>query len=386
MVQGGVTIWYRGARYQLGRGQYGYAIWAAGGPRAQPLEQWPETPDGWTAAWARFTAVEAPGSIVHLSPPAAPARRVLAAVALLAAGVACGIASLFPSYLAGASLASQPDQLVPHVIYLATWAASALLIVSSGTRRRAGTLLGLGLSIVTFGFFFADAGTVISGGAHLLGPGLVLGLIGWLACTAGATLAFLPSPGDGPRRPQAGPAGPAVTLAVAGFAALGAAIAFAPSWDSYTLRTPAGLLHYVTAGNAFANPAPVIAGDVAVMVALVVVVIMAALWRPARLGAALLAGAVIPMAAQAISALVQVAEPISSSAFGIPPAQAAQAGLTISTGLTPAFWVYCVFVVALLLTAGWLLLPTHPRRPAGWAAASPGSVPPPVMAAQNRVS
>src|SRR4029077_6876008 len=90
------------------------------------------------------------------------------------------------------------------------------------------------------------------------------------------------------------PAGPALSLAVAGFAALGAAIAFAPSWDSYTLRTPSGLLHYVAAGNAFANPVPVIAGDVAVMIALVVVVITAALWRPARLGAGLCAGGVIP--------------------------------------------------------------------------------------------
>src|SRR4029077_16898323 len=123
------------------------------------------------------------------------------------------------------------------------------------------------------------------------------------------------------------PAGPALSLAVAGFAALGAAIAFAPSWDSYTLRTPSGLLHYVTAGNAFANPAPVIAGDVAVMIALVVVVITAALWRPAGAGAGLSAGGGSPMAAQAISALIQVAGPISSSAFGIPPAQAAQAGL-----------------------------------------------------------
>lgn len=386
MVQGGVTIWYRGVRYQLGRGQHSYAIWAAGRPPAQPLERWPETPDGWAAAWARFTAVEVPGSIVHLSPPAAPARRMIAAVALLAAGVACGIASLFPSYLAGASLASQADQLVLHVLYLATWAAGALLIASGGLRRRAGALLGLGLSIVTFGFFLADAGTVISGGTHLLGTGLVLGLIGWLACTAGATLAFQPGSGDGPRRPRAVPPGPALTLAVAGFAALGAAIAFAPSWDSYTLRTPAGLVHYVTAGNAFANPAAVIAGDVAVMVTLVVVAVTAALWRPARLGVALLAGAVIPMVAQAISALIQVAEPISSSAFGIPPAQAAQAGLTISTGLTPAFWVYCVFVVVLLLTAAWMLLPTRPRQPAGWAAAPPGTFPPPVMAAQQRVS
>ena len=67
------TIWYRGAGYQLGRGTAdGYAIWAAGGPPAQPLEQWPETPAGWSAAWSRFNAVEAPGTIVHLGPPADP--------------------------------------------------------------------------------------------------------------------------------------------------------------------------------------------------------------------------------------------------------------------------------------------------------------------------
>lgn len=46
-----------------------------------------------------------------------------------------------------------------------------------------GALLALGLSIVTFGLFVADLGTVISGGAHLLGPGLGLGLVGWVACT-----------------------------------------------------------------------------------------------------------------------------------------------------------------------------------------------------------
>ena len=91
------------------------------------------------------------------------------------------------------------------------------------------------------------------------------------------------------------------------------------------------MVHSLTAGNAFANPGPVIAGNVAVMVALVLVAVAAALWRPARLGAVLLAGAVIPMAAQAISALVQAGEPVSPSQFGISSAQASASGLTISS-------------------------------------------------------
>jgi hypothetical protein len=378
-VRESVTIWYSGAKYQLGRGQHGYGIWAVGGPGPQPLEQWPETPDGWSAAWSRFTALEAPGRIAHLSQPAAPAGRpairpvaAVSAVILLAAGVACGIAGLFPGYLSGASLAQEPAELVPHVIYLAVWTISALLIALGGTRQRVGTLLALGTSVVTFGLFFADAGTVIAGGTRLLGAGLVLGLVGWLACAAGSTLAFRLRSADAPGRLQRHAWAPAgiVTLA-----ALGAAAAFAPSWDSYTLRTSAGLTQSLTAGNSFANPAPVIAGDVAVMVALVAVVVTAALWRPSRLGAALLAGALIPMVAQAISALVQVSEPTSPTAFGVSRAQAAQSGLTISSGLTAAFWLYCAFVVALIMMCGWML---RSVRPAGRAAAPPGSVPAPM--------
>ena len=86
------------------------------------------------------------------------------------------------------------------MIYLAVWAASAVLIVMGGGRRRAGLLLGLGTSIVTFGFFLSDVGTVIASGAHLMGPGLVLGVAGWLACTAGCAALFRPRPGELPRR------------------------------------------------------------------------------------------------------------------------------------------------------------------------------------------
>ena len=155
-------------------------------------------------------------------------------------GVVCGLASLFPSYLSGASLAQEPSELVPHVIYLAVWAASAVLIVSGGIRQRMGALLALGMSIVTFGFFFSDLGTVLSGGAHLLGAGLVLGLAGWLACTAGSVLAFRLRAADAPRKLDARQRSAVVTLTIAALAAIGTAVAFAPSWDSYTLRTANG--------------------------------------------------------------------------------------------------------------------------------------------------
>jgi hypothetical protein len=203
------TILYRGASYEIGRGPGFYGIWPAGAPRPPSIEWWPETPEGWRGAWARFTGLEAPGTIVPASqrmPAIAGAgTRAVIAAALLAAGVACGIAGLFPGYLGAASLAQEPAELVPHVIYLAVWSASALLILAGGARLRVGALLGIGTSIVTFGFFFADAGTALAGGAHLE-AGLVLGLVGWLACAAGSTVAF--PTGAFPLRPTGAPGRP----------------------------------------------------------------------------------------------------------------------------------------------------------------------------------
>jgi hypothetical protein len=340
--------------------------------RSRAIEWWPETPEGWYGAWSRFTEVEAPGTIAPVAPPSPAAARppvarasaaALLPAGLVAVGVVLGIAGLFPGYLGGASLAQQSTELVPHALYLAAWTASAVLILLGGARLRIGALLGIGTSIVTFGLLFADAGTAIASSAQLAGPGLILALIGWAACAAGSGLAFRLGPAGAPDRPRGLERGRVLTLTLAAVAGLGAAIAFAPSWDSYTLRTAAGVTQTVTAGNAFANPGLVILGDVAVMVALVAVVVAAALWSPIRQGAALLAGAIVPMVAQAISALVQLGQTASPAQFGISPAQAARAGLSISSGGTVAFWIYCVFVAALIATCARMVVPARRAMP-----------------------
>ena len=426
-----VTITYRGAKYEIGRGQDFYGVWTAGGSRSQPLERWPETPEGWTAAWSRFVSIEAPGTIVPVgknTPPVAPAAlregedtgpfgastapadetgeivvtpagagpytpygqytgyaapvrggkagRIVA-TALLGAGVVLGVAGLFPAYIGAASLAQQADQVTAHAIYLAVWTVSAVLVLLGGARLRIGALLGLGLSAVTFGLFFADAGTALSAPGNPGGAGLVLSLIGWLACAAGSAVAFLARPAGASApaaqsaaqsaalaRPRGAAIGPAVMVVLSG---LGVAAAFAPAWDSFTLHTAAGQVQTLTAGNAFSNPGLVIAGDVFVMIALAAVVIAAALWRPVRQGAVLLAGATAVMAAQAISALVQVGTTPEPTQFGISSAQASQLGLTISAGLTPAFWIYLGFLVALVVSCVWMLFTPRsvPVAPAG---------------------
>ncbi len=267
--------------------------------------------------------------------PATAARGSRIAAGVIGLGVVLGIAGLFPAYVAGASLASSPSDVVAHAIYLAAWTLSGVLIVLGGTRLRAGALIGLGVSAVTFGLFFADVGTQAASGSHSLGAGLILSILGWLACTAGAGLASRTArparthlAGNGAAQQRGLPyllrrlarheIAPTVTLVLA---AVGTAIAFAPSWDKFTLKTASGVSQTITEGNAFANPGWVITGDVLVMVAFVVVVIMAALRRPMRLGAALAIGAIIPMVAQAISAIVQIngAGVTSPLQFGITP-------------------------------------------------------------------
>lgn len=401
------TISHRGEKYEIGRGRRFYGIWAVGAPYDAPIDRWPENHDGWQQAWTRFSTIEVPGTITAVTPErrglrlGALRRRaetadggragtrsrggaLLAGEGLLVLGVVLGLAGLFPQYEGGQSLLSQWDQVVPHLCYVIGWMLTAGFVALSVARPsnavRLGSLFGLGLSAVTFGLFVADLGEVVSGGVSL-GTGLVVSLLGWLACTAGSALAFWASgaqpaqygqPGaqarsSRPVRPGLAHAGPLGLLVLAG---IGTAASFAPSWDSYTLvATATGSSQTVTAGNAFSEPAMVIAGNVIVMVMVIAVATLAALWRPPRHGALLLAGAIVPVAAQAVSALIQAGQAATPAMFGISSAQAAAAGLTISTGLTPIFWVYFVFVISLMVSCAWLF--TEPDRPA--MAGFPGS-------------
>jgi hypothetical protein len=441
-VHENVIVSHRGARFEIGRGPGYYAIWPAGADQWRPIEWWPETAEGWKAAWARFTDVEPRRAIHHVnqtvpvpaagqptaadqpgpgafqspsqafgqgqplgpgepaslgqpSPaiplPAEPAAGLSAALrragrpailsaALLAAGIVVGMAGLFPGYFGPTSLTEHTELLVPHLIYLATWAVSAVLIIRGGVRRGSGGLLAAGMSLVTFGLFFADLGTAIA--AADVGPGLVLSLVGWAICAAGSVLAVRLGTVGAPTRPRS--LETKLTILLAAAAGLGTAIAFAPSWDRFTAQSAAGASQTITAGNAFANPGLVIAGDVVVMVTVVLVVVAAAAWKPIRLGAALLAGVIVAMAAQAISAVIQIVQITPSLQFGVPPAQAGRLGVTFSAGLTPAFWVFSAFVAALILTAALLVSapapPPPPPTPDHARPSQPGVMSPPAPA------
>ena len=415
------VISHRGEKYEIGRGKRFYGIWVIGAPYEAPVDRWPENRDGWQQAWARFTALEVPGTITAVArerkglrlslgrrkgsntnladdassdaEAAGRARRgrgLLLGEGLLVLGVVLGLAGLFPAYEGGQSLLSQWDQVVPHLLYVIGWAVTAALVALSVARpsnaARLGALFGLGLSAVTFGLFLADWGQLALSGVTL-GSGLVVSTLSWLACTSGAALVLAANAGlsepkelpSRPVRPARNHAGPVALLVLA---AIGTAATFAPAWDNYTLTAKStGATQTITAGNAFDNPGLMIAGNVCVMVAIVAVAALAALWRPARHGSLLIAGAIVPLAAEIISAIIQVSQPASPGLFGITSQQASSLGLTISSGLTGIFWVYFVFVISLLVSCAWLftepghqvmpVIPVSPWQPAGADAGTP---------------
>jgi len=251
---------------------------------------------------------------------------------MLGAGVVLGIVGYFPAYAFGQSIAAANNQFVSHAVYLGAWSVAMALILSGGARLRAGALIALGTSAVTLGRFLDDLGWA---GVNNLGrAGIVLVLVSWLACATGSVLALrVPTAGEPSSQPRLGSAG-GVRRRVAGvmvpLLALGAAIAWAPSWDS--------IAPGLTCCNIFSEPPLARAGGVILMIAIVAVASAASLWRQVRLGGALLAGALAAMAAIAISAVIQAHD------FGY--------------GLTPAFWIYCVFVAALALSCVRMIVAT----------------------------
>lgn len=294
--------------------------------------------------------------------PARARRSDLVAAGLLGGGVGVGVASFFPAYLNGASLGSQPAELVAHALPLAGWAVAVLLLVVGS--ERAGAIaggLGLGVGVVGLGFNLADVGSAISGGRG--GSGLVLSVVEWILAAAGSTVAVLPLLLR-PAREEAGRIRPNRRLAgLAVAAGVGAAVLFAPPWDRYVVAlTRIGRTTVITAGNAFANPAPVIAGNVLVMVGIVAGVLVALLVRHVRVGAALLAGVVLGLTGQIVSALVQWRAPVPASQFGLNPVSAAAAGFHVGSGFTGFFYGFCA-CVAVLAVAG-VARATAPARSA----------------------
>jgi MFS family permease len=343
---------YRGP-YSLVRGSDFYGVWQPGSPQDQLIERFPLTTHGWFDARRRVEALDrladGPDSSPIMSPRAN--RTALLSAAVVLGGVVLGVAGLFPSYLGGISLNSQVDQLLQHMAYLLGWSLVAALLLVERRFARGAAGLGVGVSLITFGFFLTDVLTASVGHGEGPGAGLYLSLAGWLICASGSVVALfaLSSP-----TPRGRPAAWRHPLVVAGgVAALGAAVAFALPWDSYTVTSATtGSSQTEALGNIFANPGAIIAGNVVTMVLIVGVLVVAIAWRPAVVGVTILTGALVPLAAQVFATLAQPLPPLSE--FGVTAAQAVEGQVSVAASYTGWFYLYCAFAAALVVLAGWI--------------------------------
>jgi hypothetical protein len=342
-----------GGPYSLVRGSDFYGIWEPGSPRDHFIEHFPLTAQGWFAARRRVEALDRLADGPDSAPIASPRsnRAALISAGIVLIGVVLGVAGLFPRYLDGASLNSQASQLLPHIAYLLGWSLVAALLLVERRFARGAAGLGVGISLVTGGFFLTDVLTASVGHGESLGAGLSLSLAGWLACSVGSAGALfaLRSP-----NPSGKPTSWNHPLVVAGgIGALGAAVAFALPWDSYTVTTAtAGRSVTTTAGNIFANPGAIIAGNVVTMALIVGVIVVALAWRPTIVGVTILTGALVPLAAEVFATLAQPVPPLSD--FGVTAAQVIEGQVSVAASYTGWFYLYCAFAAALVVLAGWI--------------------------------
>ncbi len=123
-----------------------------------------------------------------------------------------------------------------------------------------------------------------------------------------------------------------VLLGILGLATAGA---FIPSWDHYVAVVGStGQSFSSNVGYAFSGRWEEILGNVLVVMALAAVPIAASRWRNRAAGAAAVAGALMVLASQLVSAVVQVDQAVPSSAFGLTPRQYSQYGVRAGVKLT----------------------------------------------------
>jgi hypothetical protein len=163
-----------------------------------------------------------------------------------------------------------------------------------------------------------------------------------------------------PGRPGRADALPLALLAITVAGALANSL---PAWVQYTFTGSMGphsedlTIWYTAPWIEFGAPWVEIAGSVAPMVVIVAMAAAAALWRPPRLGAVFLTGAVLALVSEAMIGINDVIKAPPRSYFGIPAA----ARMTVSVAGTPWLWAFCGFTAALIAVYGWLFIRSRPR-------------------------
>jgi len=290
---------------------------------------------------AGLPAGSAPGDGAVGAPRPAFSEVALGGVLLLVC-LGLHIGAMFPPYpgLPASPVVSSSWEIAVYVCLEIGWALAALLVLSR-TSVRGGAALGAGLGAVELGLLAVDIanGFQVSNGSEA-GAWLALAGLGFGAAGVLVTASTVPM-----GAPQAPRGRSALLMLLATFAVV---LAYLPSWDKWTAVAPSlKVSNSVTEGNAFAQPAVVMAAVLVTVIGFAFVAVLGSVWYPVTVGVWATAGAVIAIASQLISAVFQLSEAVPSTAFGVSATQARSVGLKISTSLT-GWWEADVAATVLL--------------------------------------
>jgi hypothetical protein len=240
---------------------------------------------------------------------------VAVAGGLLLLSVGTHIAAMFPAYTGSppASVVSTGYELAEYICLTVGWAMAALLVLTR-VSVRGGVALGAGIAVVELGFLISDLASAVNT-SQGSSPGVWIAFAALSLGGAGVLLGASTVPMGGPRlRPYERSLHPRAMATV--LVALVAVAAFLPSWDKYEVVSAAGRTTTVTLGNAFSQPAAVMAGELVAALAIGIIAILGAFWAPPTVGAWMTGGALIALSSQLISAVVQVSQASSVSVGG----------------------------------------------------------------------
>jgi hypothetical protein len=272
--------------------------------------------------WPTEAARDDPGTDAHDQAGNSPAGErarggdALIGGSLMAACVGLHIWAMFPPYTGGptaSSVVSSPDQTAVYICLEVGWAVAALLVLSRASVR-GGAALGAGLGTVELGLLITDTALglqVANGsapGVWLALGGLGAGLAGVLFAASSVTMVRANHLRSLSLSTNVG-----LRAVLTVLVAVVAVAAFWPNWAHYHLVSTTGRTLDFYAGDAFKESAPIIAGALVSGLAIGIISILSAFWSPLDAGAWALAGAVVGLASQLISQLVQVFEPLSDT-------------------------------------------------------------------------
>ncbi|HUC13613.1 MAG TPA: hypothetical protein VMS00_04085 [Acidimicrobiales bacterium] len=297
---------------------------------------------GSTDGLAVIGSADGPWATTAIGPPRPAFAEVALGGGLLLICLGLHIGAMFPPYpgLPANPVVSSSWEIAVYVCLEIGWALAAVLVLTR-ISVPGGAALGAGLGAVELGLLAVDIanGFQVSDGSEA-GAWLALAGLGFGA--AGVLVTASTVPLGAPRVPQRRSA---LFMLLATFAVV---LSYLPSWDKWTAVAPS--LHAsgsVTEGNAFSQPAVVMAAVLLTVLGFAFVAVLGSVWYPLTVGAWATAGAVIALSSQLISAIYQLSEPVPSTAFGVSAAQARSVGLKISTSLT-GWWDADVAATVLL--------------------------------------